>query len=134
MDDAYRATTYRVFVPDEKPVDLRIGQRSSAIDLLLDTHGCDEWVFITACNPRSERVSASENEARQTELVRVIRERGWNFFEGMGIPADSKWQPEASVLVLGISRDEALEIGKHFGQNAIVVGQRGGAAELVYCA
>lgn len=132
-DEAYRATTYRVLVPGEEPIDLRIGECSHMLDGLLAKHGCDSWAFITAWNPHSQQRAAEENARRQAELVSVIRERGWIFLEAMGIPADPKWQPEASVLVLGIPREEAVEIATRFRQNAIVVGERGGMAELVYC-
>lgn len=133
LDDAYRATTYRVFIEGEEAIDLRIGDCTEALDDLLSHHGCDRWAFITACNPHSQPLPTEENAARQAELVAFVRERGWALFDGMGMPADSSWQPEASVLVLGISREDAVGIAKRFRQNAIVVGERGGAAELVYC-
>jgi hypothetical protein len=34
---------------------------------------------------------------------------------------------------VGISLDEAVALGRRFGQNAIVAGRCGAAAELVYC-
>ena len=132
-DEAYRATTYRVFVAGEEPIDLRIGERCAALDRLLETCRCDRWAFITAWNPHSQQLPAEENAARQAELVNVLRVRGWVFYEGTGIPGDPTWQPEESVLVLGMSREDAVEIAKRFRQNAIVVGERGGTAELVYC-
>lgn len=92
-----------------------------------------EWAFITAWNPGSRQLALEENEARQAELVGIIRERGWRHFEGSGIPARGDWQAEASVLVLGISQGEAADLGRRFGQNAIVTGRCGGAAVLVYC-
>ena len=133
LDDAYRATTYRVFVPDAAPIDLKVGERSAALDGILMAQGVAAWAFITGSNPRSQPLSAEENGRRHAELMRSIRDGGWRYFDGAGIPANAEWQPEASVLVLGIARDEALALGRRFEQNAIVAGRRGGEAELVYC-
>ncbi len=133
LDDHYRATTYRVFVPDEQPIDIRIGEASAKLDALLAKHGVEAWAYVTAWNPASRQLEAQANRARQAALSDVVRERGWVHFEGEGIPANSTWQPEASVLVLGIARSDAVALGARFGQRAIVAGERGGAAVLVYC-
>jgi hypothetical protein len=133
VDAAFRATTYRVFVTHEAPIDLRIGERSARLDALLEKHAIETWAFITAWNPGSHRIPAEENEARQAALLSLLRERGLHFFDGSGIPADSAWQAEPSVLVLGISVDDAVELGRRFDQLAIVAGQCGKAADLIYC-
>ena len=52
---------------------------------------------------------------------------------GRGIPDDSAWEPEESMLAIGVSREEALSLGRRFGQNAVVWGERGGGAELFDC-
>lgn len=133
IDSAFRATTYRVFVPNDAPIDLRIGERSERLDALLRERGCDDWVFITAWNPGSRRLSAEENDARQADLLDALQQRGREWLSGSGIPADASWQPEASVLVFGTCRAEAVALGKRFGQLAVVLGTRGGEAELAYC-
>mgnify|MGYP001765443970 CR=1 FL=1 len=43
---------------------------------------------------------------------------------------DGSWR-EPSVLVRGIARAKAVQLGRKYGQNAIVFVPRGGAAELV---
>ncbi len=52
-------------------------------------------------------------------------------YEGEGVGEDPEWKPERSVLILGIGRSKAEELGKLFDQNAIVVGMNGKNAELV---
>ncbi|MHA4899884.1 DUF3293 domain-containing protein [Enterococcus faecium] len=42
------------------------------------------------------------------------------------------WPPEASLLVLGVPAAEAEELGRRFGQVAVVVGERGGAGRLLW--
>lgn len=134
LDDAYRATTYRVFVSaGQEPVDLHIGEVSPRLDELLASHGLESWAFITAWNPASLPLPAEANNKRHAELLQLVRDRGWRFCEGSGIPGNPDWEPERSLLVLGISKDEAIALGKRFEQNAIVTGQRGEKAQLVYC-
>jgi hypothetical protein len=133
MDDAFRATVYRVFIPEQAPIDIRIGEGAELLDAILERHGAHEWAFITAWNPGSRPLTAEENDARQAELLTTLRQRGLPWFDGSGIPDRSDWQPEESVLVLDITTNEAVDLGTRFGQLAVVVGQRGGPAELVYC-
>ena len=132
LDRAYRATTYRVYVAGGE-IDIRIGERSAALDGLLEERRASSWAFITAWNPGSRALAEDENAKRQAELLALLRERGFERLEGSGIPARADWQPEESVLVLDVDRDDAVGIARQFGQVAIVAGERGGAAALVYC-
>src|SRR5688500_12902076 len=133
LDELYRATTYRVFLPVGPPIDLRVGERSAELDLLLTKHNVSTWTFITACNPGSRPLPETENDARHTKLLRTVKNFGWRYLQGVGIPARADWQPETSVLVLGVSAEEAVAVARDFEQNAILAGRRGGEAELVYC-
>jgi hypothetical protein len=54
-------------------------------------------------------------------------------FLGEGIGDDGAWPPEPSILVLGIEREAAVQLGRLFGQRAIVCGELGGLATLVLC-
>jgi hypothetical protein len=46
---------------------------------------------------------------------------------------DQEWPPEASIFIIGIPIGAALELGKLFGQLAIVFAERGQAVELLLC-
>lgn len=133
LDDVYRATTYRVHAPGARRIDLRIGERSAALDGLLEERRATSWAFMTAWNPGSRPLPEAENARRQAGLLALLRERGFEWLAGSGIPAGGDWQPEESVLVLDVDREDAVAIARAFGQAAIVWGVRGGAAELVYC-
>jgi hypothetical protein len=91
-----------------------------------------EWAFNTAYNPASE-VLPEENQRRHTQLESDVRTRGLVCLQGEGIAADSGWLPETSLLILGLTRDAAIELGAKYGQNAVVHGRMGQAAELVDC-
>lgn len=126
LDAAYRATSYRV---GGKLV-LRVGERSPVLDHLLANRGLEEWVYLTAHNPASVELPPEENRARQKELVRRLA--GYPCMLGEAVPDDPSWPPEASVLVLGIPRADALALAREFGQNAILCGTRGGVAQILW--
>lgn len=130
LEAAYRATDYRV---DEGPFIIRIGERSADADRVLARHGRTEWAFVTACNPRSERLPDNENARRMARLETELRVRGWSCYRGVSADRDGGW-PEASFLVIGVSEAEAVEMARQFGQNAIVAGRFGEPARLVWVA
>ncbi|HZP92715.1 MAG TPA: DUF3293 domain-containing protein [Burkholderiales bacterium] len=131
LSGPYRRTVYRVEAP-AGAIDIRIGERHPALDALLDSHAARSWAFVSACNPGSARLAAPENDARHAALLEALRARGLSALEGLGIPHGEGWLPERSVLVPGVDKEEAIEIGRRFGQNAIVFGRRGGRAELLW--
>jgi hypothetical protein len=128
--DAYRRTAFVANTPSGG-LSLRIGQRSTALDDLLAEHGVTTWAYITAFNPGSIVLTPQENMARQRELERVVAPRGFATFSGEGVGDDGRWPPERSLLVLGIGRSDAVQLGRRFGQIAIVYGELGGQAELL---
>jgi hypothetical protein len=128
--DAYRRTTYRILAGGEV-IDIRIGSAAAALDELLDEHSVTTWAFVTAWNPQSRPLPAADNETRQQLLVSEIARRGWKALPGLGIGDDERWPPEESVLILGISRTDAVALARRFDQAAIVFGRRHGTAELV---
>jgi hypothetical protein len=130
---AYLSTTYRVDGP-KGPVPLRVGRGSRALDRLLQRRGRRTWAFVTACNPRSRRLPGWRNLARQRRLRALVEQLRHPFLPGAGVGDDSAWPPEASLLIMGISRARACRLARSFGQNAIVVGRRARAAELAWCA
>jgi hypothetical protein len=131
LDAAYRATAYTADTPDG-PLSLRIGVVSAALDRLLAARGASTWTYVTAYNPGSVPCADAENEARQRELCATVMRSGHCFFEGAGV--GEGWPPEASLLILGMEEAEAVSLGRRFGQLAVVVGERGGPARLVWTA
>ena len=129
--DAYLQTIYRV-VGTAQPVDIRIGHCSAALDELLKECGVREWAFVTASNPRSRRLPDRDNARRNAEMKQSLQQAGWCALEGMGVPCDGQWQPEASVLILGIDRDAAMKLALRWEQNAFVRGEIGQPAELLW--
>ena len=129
---AYQQTTYTAWHQQQR-LDIRIGQGCPALDALLQQNQKHEWAFVTACNPYSKELSPAENHSRHQALLAYIRPWGNLILEGQGIPDDPQWTPETSILILGISKPQAIQLAQHFNQNAIVAGQLAGQAELVSC-
>jgi len=62
-----------------------------------------------------------------------MKRRGYTTFPGEGSGDDGQWPPERSLLILGILRDDAIRLGRDFGQRAVVYGEQGGRALLLPC-
>lgn len=129
LEAAYLATAYTAETP-RGPLVLRVGRGNADLDRLLDERGVATWVYITAYNPGSVPTPDAENETRQRELRAAVERAGYAYFEGAGV--GEGWPAEPSLLVLGVSEAEAEELGRRFGQVAVVVGERGGAARLLW--
>ena len=115
-----------MFEPD---LTIEIGVLNQAVDMLLIKHKSAEWAFITAYNPYSRVLTNDENKVRHDELKELTKD--YITFEGHGVGEDPAWEPELSLFVIGITRDEASKIGKKFEQNAIVYGKLNTLPELL---
>lgn len=128
----FASTTY---VADVGPirVELRPASTNSVLDYALRRADAKEWAFVTAANPGETRPKR-ENVIAQKALVADLLARGHTYFEGWGIPdPPNPHPPEPSYLVFGLSEREAVELGRRFGQIAVLVGKVGGVAKLVRC-
>jgi hypothetical protein len=73
---------------------------------------------VTAWNPGKERPGEVVNRDRQNTLQTELRSRGLDLCPTIGRDPDSP-HFEEGVAVSGISEDEAIELGAHYGQDAI---------------
>jgi hypothetical protein len=121
LEAAYRATDYRA-----GDVTIRIGE-VAAID-------ADSWEFITACNPGSVPLPDAENAERMARLEAEVHAAGFRFQRGEGVGRDGSWPPEPSLLILNADEPAASEFGRRFGQAAVVFGERGRPARLIWLA
>lgn len=121
---AYCQTTYVAQGP-KGGLRIRIGELTPELS--------ESWTFVSVCNPGSFKPLPDDMNARRAqELEEAVRPR-WPLHRGQGVPDRANREPEQSLLVLGISRDDAITLGREHGQNAIVFGMPGLAAELVEC-
>ncbi|MEQ8790844.1 MAG: DUF3293 domain-containing protein [Pirellulaceae bacterium] len=129
---AYKATRFTAVV-DGEAIEIRVGQVCPALNRYLEKTVHASWAFVTASNPASVELSAPENDDRHSQLKGDVAAMGYAFFEGEGVPESGDWEPEQSLLILGIPCDDAKQLGRKYGQNAIVAGRRSEPAALVIC-
>jgi hypothetical protein len=123
---AYNKTTYKVFNTE---ISIKVGECTPELDSLCKKHNQISWAFITAYNPYSKKFSEEENIQSHWKLCQATK--NYLCFEGEGVGEDSSWTPELSLLIIGISKENAIRIGKDFKQNAIIFGVIGLPAELI---
>ena len=117
---AYRRTEFRVADRGWSLV-LRHDEYSKVLEECHRAFGVSCSAYITAWNPRSEPTSREANEAAQARLEAELAGAGYALLHGEGVDPSGQWPGEPSVLVLGISGNEAQRLGRAYGQNAIVV-------------
>lgn len=131
LETAYRATTYRVFLPGGF-ADLRIGQVNETLNCWLETAGCVSYAIISAFNPGSQRVDAAKNAERQSQLECDLLEGNYEPYAGENVPDDESGLLEESCFVPDIALEDACALADDFGQNAIVYGAADGVPGLVW--
>ena len=126
LEVAYRETSYCAegFV-------LRIDQHNPRFNHFLQKHRADSWCFVTAFNPQSQSLPPCENKQRNLHLKEEIQSMGYPIFHGVGIPHTDGWEPESSFLVLNITEEAAIQLGRRYDQKAIVYGHMNHDAQLV---
>lgn len=124
---AYKETDFNVYEPK---ITIKVGQVNQELDLLLQSHNCITWAYITAWNPYSELTDDTTNEEKNNQLGNDLTE--YILLAGEGVGSDQSWQPEKSFLILGIALEEAIRIGKEYRQNAIVVGKIHEEPQLIW--
>ncbi|ADV67376.1 DUF3293 domain-containing protein [Deinococcus maricopensis] len=87
------------------------------------------WAVVTAWNPGGQLASAEVNARADGALREQV--------DALGVPSrvavngDGRWR-EASLLLEGARLRDAVALGRHFGQAAVVFGV-GARAALVWC-
>jgi len=74
--------------------------------------------LVTAQNPAALSQSEERNAQADAELSAALIEAGLSAFRARGKDAASSWSEEG-FCILGLSRDQAIELGRRFGQLAI---------------
>ncbi|MGE3726432.1 MAG: DUF3293 domain-containing protein [Candidatus Sericytochromatia bacterium] len=126
----YFKTDYQVFEP---ALTIGVSHEHPELDAFLRQYQSETWCFITGANPQSRLLSSHENQQQYEKLKDFLHAQSYLFFEGQGQSRQGNWPPEASFLVLGVSREDAICWGQKFEQKAVVFGVLGEQAQLVPC-
>ena len=132
LDTAYHQTTYLIR-PSSAKLPLRIGEQSPELEQSLEKSQCQQWAFISAVNPGSQRLSEAANANRHRQLLSMVSALKLPYHPGDGVPDSPGWPIEPGLFICGISLEKALEIGRYFDQFAILVGEGGSPPRLHYC-
>lgn len=120
---AYIETDY-CFNTDNKEICINIGKSNQELENLLEKLNANNWIFITAYNPMSEKYSDDENKYRQNNLIKDLEELKLKYFFGEGRGHDISWSPEQSLLVIDINKKSILYLMNKYKQKAIVKGKK----------
>ncbi|RME94199.1 MAG: DUF3293 domain-containing protein [Bacteroidetes bacterium] len=89
--------------------------------------------FVTAYNPASRLRSEAENAHWQSVLEAELQGEHQLYLTAIHRDPSGKWPDERSCFVLGIEAASAIELGRRYGQNAIVIYTSGRGAQLEWC-
>ena len=116
--ESYESANYHI---DASPgFILKIGQYSPELHSIYEASHKKKAAFITAYNPASVELSNEENKERNQQLEEKIQALHLDYIHGEGKCDENEWSGEESFLIFGINQKEAIELGKEFGQNAII--------------
>jgi hypothetical protein len=131
LEAAYRATTYRVFLPGGS-CELRLGRPCETLRCWLETAGCTEFALITAHNPGGQLVGEATNAERQSQLECDLLEGNYEPYAAQHEADDGQWPVEESCFVPDISPEDACAIAADYGQSAVVSGGSDGVPHLIW--
>jgi hypothetical protein len=126
----HRAGTGKFFQPAPVTVHLKVGETSDDLKSLHEDYRVTTSAFITAYNPESQPTDADANQRSQSALIEEVKLR-WKFLHGQGVDPTGQWPAEPSILVFGISLDDARLLGQKYRQNAFPFGDINGQVVLV---
>jgi hypothetical protein len=115
---AYLQAEYRIHA--DVPFSLRVGSCSEGLHTLYARTGTRSSAFITPYNPLGHLLSDHENELKLQDLNSRLDRLGLTYLPAEGLDPQGEWPPEKGVLVLGLSFEQACEIGREFRQNGVL--------------
>jgi len=116
---AYERAEYCIYIHGSE-LKLYVNQASQTLDQLLLEYAVSSAAFITAANPQSVACSDTENAQRHAQLKADIERAGFACLEGEGRDPLGLWPSEHSLLIFGITLDDATELARRHEQNAFV--------------
>jgi hypothetical protein len=126
---AYKAAEYALLTEPE--IVIRVGEHNVDVDMVLRADDAESAAFVTASNPSSVEIDEDDNMIAFAALAEALDDQGYNCYRGEGRDPRGQWPVEQSLLVVGIGRDEAEQLGKRLQQNAIVFIELGKPPQLL---
>lgn len=116
---AYREAIY-IVNGEDLAIRLKVGEVNKVLANLMHSRRVVTAAVLTAYNPYSEVKSAEENERSQSNLLDKLKQKSTHCMSAIGTDAKGEWEPEPSILALGISLQDAESLADEYGQNAFI--------------
>lgn len=108
---------------------LKINDYNPILDKFISSYNAKTWAIITAYNPQSIVCSIELNKKSNELLLKDIE--NFTYFITESTDKKQEWETEIGYLILDISLNEAIKIGKNYNQRAIVFGNINKIAKIV---
>jgi hypothetical protein len=131
LEIAYKATTYRVFLPGGI-CELRIGQPCETLRCWLEASSSKEFALITAHNPGGLSADEASNAERQSQLECDLLEGNYEPYAAQHEADAGGWPIEESCFVPDILVEDACALAADYGQNAVICGGADGIPHLIW--
>lgn len=117
---AYESACYAVQLNTAALI-MRVGEPlPAALVAYFDANGLATAAFISAANPFSRPITDKENAGRYTQLLRALHTLDVCYLPGYGRDPLGVWASEASVLALGLAREQVMLLAERFEQYAYI--------------
>lgn len=116
---AYRDAIYVIY-SDEGDIVLKVDEASSDLARLMKKYRVASAALITAFNPYSVLSTAEENVRNHNGLIANIHSLGLKAMAAEGADPSHVWSSELSILILGISLEDAECLADRYQQNAFL--------------
>jgi hypothetical protein len=127
--EAYKNTNYRILEPN---VSILLNQKNPILDQWLEEKNLSTWAFITAFNPYSILLPDEKNLQAGELLKEKISSLGFAYFEGTAESVKDDFPAENSAFIMGIPKNQAMELAKEFEQNAFLFGTVSEISEILF--
>jgi len=101
-------------------ITLKVSEYSHSLEELHKKHQCRTSALITAWNPRSQVLSAAENDTRMLALSEAVEKLGYAHLPAVGRDPNGKWPDEPSLWIAGLTKNEAENLAHKFEQNGFL--------------
>lgn len=116
----------------DKEIIFKVEQFNAYLNDFLKENKANNFIFITAYNPESNKKTELENIIKQKELINEVKSLNYNFFYGEGRDIKSIWEAEKSIIILDIKEKDIEYLINKYSQNAIVKGEINNTTYLYY--
>lgn len=116
---AYRAAIYVIYW-DVSDIVLKIDELNPDLAALMKSYGVTSAALITAFNPHSFLSTAEENVRNHNALIADIHAFALTSLAAEGSDPSHVWSSEPSILILGISLEDAEHLADRYQQNAFL--------------